>query len=50
MEPRQKNSLLGPLLVLPYTLGFLLFYGYPFLLILRQSAVFRYGDLPNLHA
>lgn len=37
MEPRQKNSHLGPLLVLPYTLGFLLFYGYPFLLILRQS-------------
>ena len=37
MFSRKKSAISGILLVLPYTAGFLLFYGYPFVLILRQS-------------
>lgn len=37
MFSRKKSAISGILLVLPYTAGFLLFYGYPFVLVLRQS-------------
>ncbi len=37
MFSKKKSAISGILLVLPYTAGFLLFYGYPFVLVLRQS-------------
>lgn len=37
MFSKKRSAISGILLVLPYTAGFLLFYGYPFVLVLRQS-------------
>jgi len=47
MFSRKKSAISGILLVLPYTAGFLLFYGYPFVLVLRQSL--RRGAGKNAH-
>ena len=37
MFSKEKTAMNGIALVLPYTVGFLLFYGYPFVMVLRQS-------------